>query len=406
MTEIGPATTQLLAAILADVHRYQPGLDQGSPASPAPAPAPGRRWAAAGQPRARTRDRAERAAARAGFSRRHFDPASAAGRLAWLLERSAALEAAHAALADGQSRRRLLDLLEHRVLGPYHAPAAITPDAYRAMQADADARLLLERDTFTVTDPWFPALSRYRVPGGGGCGRELTLHAHSISVVGVFLLEQYRYAHGGAEVGARPGDVVLDVGGGWGDSALYFAAAVGPAGRVYTFELEPGNLAVLRANLALNPELAQRIEVVELAVWDRSGRQVAFSPAGASTRVSGEATAGAPGGAAGGATGIVETVTIDEFVAARGLDRVDLVKLDIEGAERRALDGAGGTLARFKPSLALSAYHREDDLFALPAAIAGLGLGYRLYLDTFSAIEDETVLFAARPEATARSSST
>ena len=44
-----------------------------------------------------------------------------------------------------------------------------------------------------------------------------------------------------------------------------------------------------------------------------------------------------------------------------GLDRVDFIKMDIEGAERHAVAGARQTIARFAPRMALSVYHRPDD---------------------------------------------
>jgi FkbM family methyltransferase len=200
----------------------------------------------------------------------------------------------------------------------------------------------------------------------------------------VFLLDQYGY---GDRVAAEPGDVVFDVGGCWGDTALYFAELVGPAGKVFTFEFDPENLAVMRRNLALNPDLASRIEVVESALWHTPGETLEFIEAGRMSQLSGNGEAVAPGRS-------VVTATLDGFVAESGIDRVDLVKMDVEGAELDVLAGGRVTLARHAPKLALAAYHKDDDLVTIPAALRALGAGYELYLDTFSPLEDETVLFA------------
>lgn len=57
-----------------------------------------------------------------------------------------------------------------------------------------------------------------------------------------------------------------------------------------------------------------------------------------------------------------------------------LLKLDVEGAERQALEGAAQTIARWKPRLNVACYHRNEDLFALPLQIHALCPEYELYL--------------------------
>ena len=371
----------LLAEILRDAHRYAPGLEH---ARPTVAVASGSRWRRPIQiARERARDRVERLAARAGFSHPHFDPVLAARRLESILALSDGLERTDSMLGDEHSRRALLDVLKLRVLGPYHAPLALTPQQFRARQAHAGRQLRLHPATFEVSDPWFTPLSLYRVPAPSGT--PVTLHAHSVDVVSVFGLGQYGYARHPVRVTAGPGDVVLDIGGCWGDTALYFADLVGPHGRVYTFEFDPESLAVLRANLELNPGLAARIEVVELALWERSGERIPFTQAGRMTKVT-------PDSAEGGPT--VETITVDDFVSQAGPERLAFVKLDVEGAELSVLRGAREAVSRHSPRLAVAAYHRDDDLVRIPDQIASLGPAYRLYLETFSPLEAETVVFA------------
>jgi FkbM family methyltransferase len=306
---------------------------------------------------------------------------------------SEGFETTNASLGDEHSRRALLDVLKLRVLGPHHSPLAITPEAYRAKQAHVDRELRTAEATYEVRDPWFSPLSLYSVPVDGGA--TIALHSHSVDIVSVFLLGQYGYRRGGASVHAEPGDVVFDAGGCWGDTALYFAALVGPEGKVYTFEFDPENLEIMRANLALNPELAPRIEIVERALWDRSGEELRFAQAGRMTTVVGERRSEAPP---------VPTVTIDDFVEQHGVERLDFIKMDVEGAELKVIRGAGGSIARFAPKLAIAAYHRDDDLVTIPEAIAAVDPDYRLFLDSFSPVEEETVVFGARPRAASPSS--
>jgi FkbM family methyltransferase len=379
----GSITAALFSEIMRDAHSYARGIEQYRPTRVERRERLVRRLFAVGREYAR--DLTERTAARIGFSHRHFDPAVAASRLERVLALSEGLEATSALFGDELSRRALLDVLKLRVLGPYHAPLRTTPSAYRAKQAYADRKLRLRRATFDVSDPWFTPLSLYRAPVDGG--PPVRLHSHSVDIVSVFLLNQYTYSRGSNRVGVEPGDVVLDVGGCWGDTALYFASLVGPKGRVYTFEFDPESLDVLRANLELNPELASRIEVVERALWDRSGDTLGFAQAGRMTALL--ADGGQP------SERLVSTITLDDFVEQAGIERLGFVKMDVEGAELNVLQGAQRSLQRFAPRLAIAAYHSDDDLVRIPQAINSLDRGYRLYLDTFSPVEEETVLFAA-----------
>jgi FkbM family methyltransferase len=72
----------------------------------------------------------------------------------------------------------------------------------------------------------------------------------------------------------------------------------------------------------------------------------------------------------------VPLVTIDEIVAELKLPRVDFIKMDIEGAEKPALQGARRTIRQFKPRMSLSAEHLEDDSTAIPALVQSIEPGY------------------------------
>jgi hypothetical protein len=78
---------------------------------------------------------------------------------------------------------------------------------------------------------------------------------------------------------------------------------------------------------------------------------------------------------------MAETVTIDETLASLGFDRVDFIKMDIDGAELDALKGAEASIRKHRPKLAISLYHKPDDFDSIPRYLAGLDLGYRFYLE-------------------------
>jgi hypothetical protein len=91
---------------------------------------------------------------------------------------------------------------------------------------------------------------------------------------------------------------------------------------------------------------------------------------------------------------VVSTKSIDDLAAEERLDRVDFIKMDIEGAELEALAGARDVIQRYQPRLAISVYHRPADMTAIPEYIQSLGVPYDYYLGHYTIHDEETVLFA------------
>ena len=73
----------------------------------------------------------------------------------------------------------------------------------------------------------------------------------------------------------------------------------------------------------------------------------------------------------------VAAISLDEVMGGRA---VDYVKYDVEGCEREALIGSTKTIRSCKPRLLVSAYHRSEDVFALPLQIAAMRPDYKIYL--------------------------
>lgn len=76
----------------------------------------------------------------------------------------------------------------------------------------------------------------------------------------------------------------------------------------------------------------------------------------------------------------------------------NLIKMDIEGEELAALRGAERLLRRYRPGLAISVYHRSDDLWSIHEYLQGLELGYCFYLRGHARNTFETVLYAISGE--------
>ena len=80
----------------------------------------------------------------------------------------------------------------------------------------------------------------------------------------------------------------------------------------------------------------------------------------------------------------IPVVPLDKIVSELDLERIDFIKMDIEGAERDALLGAQATMKRFRPDMAICSYHRPDDPSAIRAAVAQTGIPYAIHARTLS----------------------
>lgn len=287
-----------------------------------------------------------------------------------------AVDRTAALFADEASRDLLRQLFAFRAVGPHHLRLPTRP----SFEDDAAAAT---EDRLGDSDiPGLPSGLFAIDFEGSKIEAEATLGSILQGVYG----RQYFFERNGVRIAVESGDAVIDAGGCFGDTALIMAGAAGPAGQVYSFEPVPDQIVVFERNLARNPDLAPRIRIVRKAVSSESGKKVAFSRMGAGSRESAKGEIE------------VETLSIDDLVEGEGLQRVDFIKMDIEGAETRALNGAARTIRRFRPKLGISVYHSVSDLIFLPQLVKEIEPSYRLYLEHHSVHAEETVLYAVAEE--------
>lgn len=189
------------------------------------------------------------------------------------------------------------------------------------------------------------------------------------------LFRQYYFKREHTVIAPAPGDRAVDAGACFGDTALFFACAVGDSGHVYSFDPIPKHCEIMRENFDMNPGLASRITLHPFGLSDRSNAgNIAHHDIDPGARL----------------TDDLPATTLDSL----DLPRTDFIKMDIEGSELAALKGGERTIRRDKPKLAISLYHRPEDFFIIPRWIDSLGVGYRLHLDHYSMHHEETVLYA------------
>lgn len=190
----------------------------------------------------------------------------------------------------------------------------------------------------------------------------------------------------GLDMVVRPGDVCLDVGAEYGLYSHALASLVGPSGTVYSVEPLPTAFRVLTAGLAL--ARPGNVRCYRVALGERAGHGSLSVPRRHGLPVHGRAflTTGANGQGpntefTSSRTVIVDVMTLDELCEQERIDRVDFVKIDVEGAELSVLRGGEATLAAHRPTLLLEIEERHVRKYAVGATAVVSWLtarGYRM----------------------------
>lgn len=170
-------------------------------------------------------------------------------------------------------------------------------------------------------------------------------------------------------------DTVVDAGAYPGEFSIYAAKN---GADVIAIEPDPHNAEELRENIKLN-NLEDKVDVVEKGLWDQKDtkkmeRDVQFG-LGSQIKDKGQLT--------------IELDTLDNIFSDR--DSLDLVKMDIEGAEMKALEGAEKVVDEFGPEFAIATYHVDEEgkktCFQVEDILQNMGYevdtGYKRHLTTY-----------------------
>lgn len=174
-------------------------------------------------------------------------------------------------------------------------------------------------------------------------------------------------------------EVFVDGGCYIGDTALTFIRQMkGRYDHIYGFEPERENFETAKLNLMSY----ENIEMINKGLWSKKD-QLSFHVDNIASTI-----------ASNGEISISVT-SLDEFFADGEVKRLPtFIKMDIEGAEKHALLGMKNIIDKAHPKLAISAYHKPEDIYELPQLITQLGKGYRFALRHYTAGMYDTVLYA------------
>jgi FkbM family methyltransferase len=205
--------------------------------------------------------------------------------------------------------------------------------------------------------------------------------AQSEDAIAYDLAEQERDIYGTGETAVHGGDVVLDCGANVG---VFTRKALNAGAKtVIAIEPAPENLECLRRNFS--SEIAEgRVLVYPKGVWDRDDiLELKVDPHDSARdsfvrlNESKERLEKVR----------VPLTTIDKLTRELNLPRVDFIKMDIEGAEQKAIAGARQTIARYRPRMALCIYHLEPDPVMIPKLVAEIVPDYRMNVQCLCALD-------------------
>ncbi|MCL2050595.1 MAG: FkbM family methyltransferase [Lachnospiraceae bacterium] len=175
------------------------------------------------------------------------------------------------------------------------------------------------------------------------------------------------------------GEVLVDGGAYTGDTIRDFVNRLSLASisnyKVYAFEPDKGNYAQLCAYAENLPS----IKTINKGLWDKEATLHFNAKESVLSSISEHGDS------------IVLVDTIDNICAG---EKVTFIKLDIEGAEMKALKGAEQTIKKHKPKLAICAYHLAADLITIPQYLKQLVPDYQLYFRLYQCGHSDAIIYA------------
>lgn len=176
-------------------------------------------------------------------------------------------------------------------------------------------------------------------------------------------------------------EVFVDCGAYDGDTVKQFLQEVhNRFSEVHAFELDKTNYIKLGKTVeTLGKSLQCKVSTYNVGLWDKEEIILYNNHADESSRITDQ----------GNAEGKV--VPLDSILEGK---KVSFIKMDIEGAELQALQGAKNIIMKQQPKLAISIYHSLEDLWQIPSYIKNIAPQYKLYLRHHTTAYYDTICYA------------
>jgi FkbM family methyltransferase len=290
----------------------------------------------------------------------------------WFVKNHESLYSAYSLLNNDASKRLYLHLVAFRLAGHFSVKLPLEFavnvkefEEYRAAERSTPSQL--------AASGMFGKLRHFDFEYKG--------HRYLVDCLGLdyYLFRgQYFYSKEGVDISPAVADAVIDGGACTGDTAAVFSNVVGPAGRVYCFDPVADHLKILEYN-------AKQFSYDNITVmpYGLADENIFAKPIVLDSY--------APGFSSGNKR--VPLRSIDFLVKSNEIQRISFIKLDVEGAEMASLRGARESIRRFKPKLAISLYHKPNDLFEIILYIKQEFPFYSCYIDHYTIHAEETVLY-------------
>ena len=171
-------------------------------------------------------------------------------------------------------------------------------------------------------------------------------------------------------------EVFVDVGSYDGESACFFADwANGDYQQIFCFEPDPTNQQKVRERMKGH----SNVTIVPKGAWDEVTELHFVADGRKQSHVGDEGDI---------------TVPVDTIDHVLNGTRPTFIKMDVEGSELHALKGAEQSIRKYRPKLAISIYHRPEDIFTIPELLLSYHSDYKFYLRHYSLGYFDTVLYA------------
>ena len=299
--------------------------------------------------------------------------------LNWLFENFQNIFKAYSFLEDDESKKIYKELIVYRLLGHLHCKLSFAKKEFSEVLKVFN-KTALPVDSIIKSNGIFGGLKKYDFSFNG---KEYKINCLENGLISTLIWRQYFFNRNNISILPEEGDFVIDGGACLGDTALVFSNAVGNDGWVYSFDPVEDNLEVFEENLKIFPY--KNIDICPCGLSDKNKD-------GAPIRLNGYA----PGFNIFSAE--MNNIrlplrTIDYLVDSGEIEKINFLKLDVEGSEMATLRGARNSIDRFKPKLAISIYHKPDDFFEIINYIKENHKYYKLYVDHYTVHREETVVY-------------